>query len=365
VRAGVDGCYTLSRYVAAGYRQQAHFADQPCRIHTYGNSFTQGHQVSDGETWQEVLAAHFCEPLRNYGVGGFGVYQAYLRLLREESQGTGAPWLIFNIWGDDHWRSLMSWRWVTFTPRSATSMAPFLFHANPWRHARLDSTNGQLDEKPNVCPNPDDLYKLCDREFVRATFADDEYLRLHIAMRTGRTADPAPLESMAAVCQFRGLDLSSEDSTRKTCEELLHAYAARVSSLIFDKLDKFVRELGKKLLVLLTYPQGSIQRACASEPAAAEGFFDWHRPEFVRELPARGIPVLDTVKDHLAEFRSMRMDPKAYVDRYYIGHYNPQGNHFFAFAIKDRVRDWLEPKPPAYRSEAGEVLEQFRRYLPG
>jgi hypothetical protein len=59
------------------------------------------------------------------------------------------------------------------------------------------------------------------------------------------------------------------------------------------------------------------------------------------------------------------MDPKAYVDRYYIGHYNPQGNHFFAFAIKDRVRDWLEPKPPAYRSEAGEVLEQFRRYLPG
>ena len=27
----------------------------------------------DGKTWQEYLAAHLGEPLRNFGVGGFGV----------------------------------------------------------------------------------------------------------------------------------------------------------------------------------------------------------------------------------------------------------------------------------------------------
>ena len=37
------------------------------------------------------------------------------------------------------------------------------------------------------------------------------------------------------------------------------------------------------------------------------------------------------------------------MGRYYIGHYNPRGNHFFAFAVKDEVVEWLEPKPPTYR----------------
>jgi len=47
VRDGVDGCHTLSRYEVTGQRQQVNFRDQPCRINTYGDSFTQGHQVSD------------------------------------------------------------------------------------------------------------------------------------------------------------------------------------------------------------------------------------------------------------------------------------------------------------------------------
>ena len=60
------------------------YKDKPCRINTYGNSFTLCHQVSDGETWQEYLAGHLGEPIRNFGMGGFGVYQAYRRMVREE-----------------------------------------------------------------------------------------------------------------------------------------------------------------------------------------------------------------------------------------------------------------------------------------
>ena len=29
--------------------------------------------MNDGETWQEYLAAHLREPIRNYGVGGYSV----------------------------------------------------------------------------------------------------------------------------------------------------------------------------------------------------------------------------------------------------------------------------------------------------
>ena len=55
---GVDGTIGFYSYEADGARKVINHADKPCRIHTYGNSFTHCDQVSDGETWQEYLAAH-------------------------------------------------------------------------------------------------------------------------------------------------------------------------------------------------------------------------------------------------------------------------------------------------------------------
>ena len=75
---GINNAVTLQRIGADGARRTIQFADRPCRINTYANSFTQGAQVNDGETWQEVLAAHVGEPIRNFGVGSYSVYQAYL-----------------------------------------------------------------------------------------------------------------------------------------------------------------------------------------------------------------------------------------------------------------------------------------------
>ena len=40
------------------------------------------------------------------------------------------------------------------------------------------------------------------------------------------------------------------------------------------------------------------------------------------------------------------------MKRYFVGHYSPAGNHFFAFSIKDTVVDWLNPKPIAYRRQS-------------
>ena len=34
--------------------------------------------------------------------------------------------------------------------------------------------------------------------------------------------------------------------------------------------------------------------------------------------------------------------------RYYIGHYNPQGNVFCAFAMRNKLVSMLDPKPAAY-----------------
>ena len=54
------------------------------------------------------VAAHLQEPVRNFGVGGWSVYQAYLRMLREE-QSAPAEFIVFNIYDDNHFRNLDSW----------------------------------------------------------------------------------------------------------------------------------------------------------------------------------------------------------------------------------------------------------------
>ena len=110
LKDGIDESYTISRYGPFGARLMSNFADRPCRINTYGNSFTQCDQVNDGETWQEYLAAHFGEPIRNFGVGGHGVYQAYRRMLREEKTEVSAKYIVLNIFSDDHFRSIYTWR---------------------------------------------------------------------------------------------------------------------------------------------------------------------------------------------------------------------------------------------------------------
>lgn len=79
---GLAGAVCQYRYDKLGARRTFAYAGEPCRINSYGNSYTSCEQVSDGETWQESLAAHIGEPVRNYGIGAYSVYQAYLHVPR-------------------------------------------------------------------------------------------------------------------------------------------------------------------------------------------------------------------------------------------------------------------------------------------
>jgi hypothetical protein len=56
-----------------------------------------------------------------------------------------------------------------------------------------------------------------------------------------------------------------------------------------------------------------------------------------------------------------------YLSRYMVGgdsHYNPSGNHLFAYALKDSLVGLLDPKPlPCQDGNPGAV--DFNPYLPG
>jgi len=150
---GVDRSKVFYSYESDGARRVVNFPDRPGRIRTYGDSFTHCSQANNNETWEEYLAAHIQEPVRNYGVGGYGVYQAYRRMLKVEKQISGG-YVILNIWDDDHYRSLDAWRSIRFGYGSRCGFT--------LPHLRVDLAKGICKQRENISKTDKDLYRLCD-----------------------------------------------------------------------------------------------------------------------------------------------------------------------------------------------------------
>lgn len=157
VKDGLDGARSIYTYESNDARRLVNYRERSCRINTYGDSMTMCHQVSDGETWQELLAAHFGEPIRNFGVGGYGVYQAYRSMKRIEATDEGVPYVILNIYVDAHYRSLMACRWVHTRGFHPAARDGVMFHNTPWVHVRVDPSTGKWIERDHPFKTVDEM----------------------------------------------------------------------------------------------------------------------------------------------------------------------------------------------------------------
>jgi hypothetical protein len=353
---GVDGAITSYSYGSQGERRTINYASAPCRMASYGDSFTQCHQVSDGETWQEVLAAHIGEPIRNFGVGGYGVYQAYRRLQRTEFAPTGgAEYILFNVYDDDHYRNLDAYRllrlgrsWRDYDQSLTTSM----FHANPWAHVRFDLVTSALVHVPNDLASPESLYQLCDPDYLITRFEKDFVVNLLVARRTGEFHFLREYEQLASALDVP-LSLATPLEARRSADRLYSAMAFRSSLIILQDLQRDLVERGKKLLVLLSY----------SEPAVRKALTDSSRDDetFLRHMKQSGFALVDALSCHVTDYGAFALNPADYVARLFNGHYTPAGNLFFAFAIKGAVVEWLAPPPPAYRDRETSFADLARK----
>jgi hypothetical protein len=79
-------------------------------------------------------------------------------------------------------------------------------------------------------------------------------------------------------------------------------------------------------------------------------------------LKANDFNYFDMNEVHRRDFASFKVGINDYRKRYFIGHYNPAGNHFFAYSIKDQIIKMLDPKPVTYREVDANTIH-FRGYL--
>ncbi len=333
---GIDDSISTYTYQGDdGERMMSNYANKPCRINTYGNSFTQCHQVSDHETWQEVLAAHIQEPVRNFGIGGWSVYQSYLRMLKEEKR-TPAEYIIFNIYEDDHKRNLDSWRNIRVNKHPQHIEAPLPY-------VKVNLKEKKIIECKNPCPTPESLYNLCDLEKTYKIFKDDFVLKIMVAHRNSKVKNANQNYSeLMDLIKTHGIKtkIDDGDTLAKEAEEI-HTKTALFSTMkIIEKIEKFAKEENKKILYVLSFPGKTMAKYINEEIR-----FDTELIGFMKD---KNLPYIDLMEAHAIDFSQYKLEMKDYINKYFIGHYNPRGNFFCAYAIKEKLIEMLDPKPFPY-----------------
>ena len=349
---GIDGSSTISTVQPDGSRTPHLYVGRKGRINTYGNSFTQCHQVNDGETWQEYLAAHLGAPIRNFGMGGFGMYQAYRRMVREEQTDRGAEYVILYIWGGDHIRSLLRCRHAAIF-KWWDHAGGIMFHNNFWANVEMDFESGQIVEKPNRLPDRESLYRMTDPDWMYENLKDDLALQMLLFVtELISEVDWPGVERLAKLLHLPPLDHENE---RDSIHAVLDSYSFAASEYILRKAREFTEQEGKKLLVVLFDPSRVMQVLIESGTR--------YDQEIVDFLEENDFKYFDMNVVHAEDFKSFNLSFPEYRRRYFHGHYRPTGNHFFAFSIKDTIVQWLDPKPITYQDRP-RALESFLDYVP-
>lgn len=352
---GIDNSSTLSTVMKDGKRTNQIYINKPSRINTYGNSFTHCHQVSDAETWQEYLAGHLGEPVQNFGMGGFGVYQAYRRLLRREKMDVDSKYVILYMWGDDYVRSVFRCRYATYY-KSWDDYGGYMFHGNFWSNIEMDLTTGNMVEKENRISNKSDMYNMTEPGFMYENLKDDLMIQLHLLSRNmvNTDVDLKGLNKLAEILNLPEIDFSDTEKMETTAMALKNKYSFKATKYILKKTKNFCTENHKELMLVHFDPHGVFKPM-----ALGQSRYDQVVMDFIEENNFR---YFDMNNVHLEDYKNFNLSLDEYMGRYFIGHYTPSGNHFFAYAIKDNIVDWLDPKPITYLQNESKLI-RFKGYL--
>jgi hypothetical protein len=270
-------------------------------------------------------------PIRNYGVGGYSAYQAYCRIRKVEEK-YAAQYIILNIYDDDHYRNLDSLRSIRHGRNINDGVTlPYL---------RVDVARNRCQEVPNLLRTPEDVYRLCDEKFVYETFKDDPVLRLAVA-RADKKLGPKLLESVAAGFGIPKEQLTDPDTVRQI--DKIHTKAALFATKhVVTLAESYTAKAGKNLLIMLSFNERNVRDALEDKPLFDQELTDW--------LKNKPYPVVDMRDAFRREYAHFKGDISIFLARYYIGHHSPAGNYFTAWALKDAVVKWLEPRPLPYRA---------------
>lgn len=305
---------------AQGLRSHGTYAPVPApdvvRIAAFGDSFVYGSEVATADAWPtlaEQAGAPALEVL-NFGVGGYGVDQAYLRFQQEAH--AWAPHVVVMGFTPDDLRRLVN----VYRPFIDDRELPL---AKP--RFVLDSA-GALRLVPAPLRHRDDYARLADHPESSRDFAaaDQWYAPVIYANPLYDVSATARVLSVLATRVHRkylGRDRLLDGALFHT-----GSTAFRLQVALFERFVADVRASGAQPLLLMLPDLHAIERALDGQPAAYAPLVD--------ALAARGLPVLDA----RSAFTS-QPGARAAVDGWFMpgGHYSRAGNAVVACLVWSHV----------------------------
>ena len=269
------------------------------RVLAFGDSYTHGDEVADGESWPAVLSERPDVAVSNFGVPGYGPDQAYLRW-EAEGAGEGPATVVIALLSVD-------------LPRTLTRFHPYLNPegALPMGKPRFTLDSGGLTLLPNPLPSLhaySDL--LADEAGGLARLGEGDEL---FASRPHE----GPLDALALGRLARLAWWSAGDERAR-----LDALAVEITLAIVTRWRAEAQERGQDLLVVgLPGPEDGSRAQAGEAPSLGA---------LLERLAARGVPTMEVE----AAVRSVPEDRRFQPG----GHYTAEVNRAVAAAIDEGLK---------------------------
>ncbi len=305
------------------------------RVSAFGDSFTFGDEVADVDTWEYQLAeldARF--EVLNFGMGAYGLDQAYLRYLQEGVR-FHADIVIIGFMSENIYRNLTVFR-------------PFysgMYKESVYTKPRFSVGDGRLVLWANPLATADDYARFVnDDEAVLREIGRHDYF-----YQTGYLAGPLdPLPSvrlskitMRTVRERLNPVVTSEGSYAASSEAL------NLTEKILEEFHCSALQQGS-LPVIVIYPDlGDFERHRAGRPERYE--------PLMRHLKTKGFRYVDVLDAIVLD------DPEVRVDRLTVGqwgHYSRLGNRIVARHLHRYLTEQRLVSREAIKALARTVQEQ-------
>jgi hypothetical protein len=197
---------------------------------------------------------------------------------------------------------------------------------------------------------------MADTAWMYQNLKDDIALQL-LLFRNKRISD-LDLDRVAKLSRWLQVKFDFNDTANRerAVIDLLDQYSFKATEYILMKLKAYAQKNNKKLMIVLFDPYRVTNSLIENGTR--------YDTEIVEFLEKEKFNFFDMNLVHVQDFKNFKLSLDDYYKRYLLGHYNPAGNHFFAFSIKNKIVEWLNPKPITYdRSDKKWV--DFKGYLQG
>jgi hypothetical protein len=282
-------------------------------VSLYGDSFTYGDEVEHSEAWSNVLSLRIKCRVGNYGIGGYGTDQAYLRFLKNVQD--SARVTVLGIFPENVLRNVNRYRYF-LDARTTFSLKPrFILEKDQLKLVEMPVWNQEEFFLATQAP---------EKAFEYETFLPD--------------SEFGPV-SLSFPYSWKAIKLFLSERARSamlghTSWEVFYradhpTQALRITTEIADQFVKTGRSRGKSVLVLIYPTARSFKQFKETGELVTRPLLD--------ELERRRIPFLD-----LHEEFGRRVEHQAFCDLLTqpaacAGHFNPRGN----VVVSEIVHEYL------------------------